>query len=251
MASVALIVFNGRNRNTRSERTNPKHGHHVVLLELLVPVEPDKHVDEVCTVAMLSSRISGDPVLCYDTANQSPDVGNKLGAASGDTVGVVECSEPGEMVGPVEGPEKLEALPHHAFDLRRLWITLRPVVVAPSEDAAHDVVQRGHLQVAAEGDLPARRLLRRDGLEHGAAVGLPARLVCGDAARGEEVGGSDAAEEAPVGAAGSETHGTAEHELAGGAFERAVGEMWVGEHLAGDGGVGGNYSGGGADGEGH
>lgn len=76
----------------------------------------------------------------------------------------------------------------------------------------------------AEADAASQTLLGGDGGQHGGTIGLAAGFVGGDAAGGEEVGGGDAAKEAPVGAAGSEADGAGEHELASRAFERAIGE---------------------------
>lgn len=60
---------------------------------------------------------------------------------------------------------------------------------------------------------------------------MAAEFVGCDAARGEQMGGGDTSEEAPVGSAGGEADGAGEHELTSGLFERAVGKGRVGEEL--------------------
>ena len=214
----------------------PEDGDHVVVAELLVAVEGEEHVDEVSIVVEVEGGgvLAAAPVLVDDATDEGLDARNERGAAAGDVAGVVQVGEPGEVVGPVEGAEELEPLAHHALEL----LGLRGAgggagcdVVSRAEDAAHDVVESGGLEVRAEDDGARGGLLGGDGAEHGLRVALASRLVRGDAARGEEVRGRDAAEAAPVLAVGREPDGAREHELPRRPLHGAVGEGRVREHL--------------------
>ncbi|BAT10752.1 Os10g0403200, partial [Oryza sativa Japonica Group] len=212
----------------------PEDGDHVVLGEVLVGLEGEEDVDEVGIVGGGGGGVAAEAVVADDAADERLDAGDERGAAAGDVVGVVEVGEPWEVVGPVERAEELEPLAHHALELLGLvggGAGGGGDVVAPAEHAAHDVVERGGLEVGAEHDGAGGGLLGGHGGQHRRGVGLAPRLVRGDAARGEEVGGGDAAEEAPVLAAGGEPDGAREQQLPRRALQRAVGERRVREHL--------------------
>jgi hypothetical protein len=170
-------------------------------------------------------------VIFDDAADEGLDARDERGAAAGDVVRVVEVREPGEVVGPVERAEEVEPLAHHPLELLRLAGAAGDVE-APAEDAAHDVVERGVLEVASQHDAPLAGLLPVDGADHGVGVGSASRLVRGHAARREEVGRSDAAEAAPVLAGGREPDGAREHELPRRPLHGAVRERRVRQHLA-------------------
>uniref|UniRef100_A0A0E0EXJ1 Uncharacterized protein n=1 Tax=Oryza meridionalis TaxID=40149 RepID=A0A0E0EXJ1_9ORYZ len=154
---------------------------------VLVGLEGEEDVDEVGIVGGGSGGgVAAEAVVADDTADERLDAGDERGAAAGDVVGVVEVGEPWEVVGPVERAEELEPLAHHALELLGLAGGGGGDVVAPAEHAAHNVVERGSLEVGAEDDGAGGGLLGGDGGQHRRGVGLAPRLVRGDTARGEE-----------------------------------------------------------------
>ncbi|KAK3419115.1 hypothetical protein EUGRSUZ_H04840 [Eucalyptus grandis] len=174
-------------------------------------------------------------MLCDDAANEAFHPRDEPRAAFVHASRVVHVAQPRHVVGPVERPQQLEPFSHHRPQVLQLLGVAADVVSLP-EHAPHDAVQRGQLEVIPERHEAADPLFGGDAAHHRGAVEQAGRPVGRDAARGEEVGRRDAAEEPPA---------------AGGALERAVGEARGGEDLTGGARVGGHDGRGRAEAEGH
>jgi hypothetical protein len=124
-------------------------------------------------------------VLLNDSSHNHVHLLDQLVSPGAHALGVEPLKE-WHVVGPVEPTEEVVPLRHHL--LHHLALLAREVVVPLPEHRAHDVVKRCGVQHAAEQDLA----------DHVRANGGPVGRGRRHTTRAEEVGGSEAAQTAPV-----------------------------------------------------